>query len=133
MNDRCTPATARRLKEQGFDQPVPAPGQVWYTANDTPFIIIACNAESAIIGWVGVTTSVIGTTRNTALPSCAYAYSAPDILREIAHEYTLAYVPEDKQYFCCTTDEETGNLSGYMNKNPAEACAEAWEAKQKQG
>ncbi len=126
MNNHCTPETAKKLKALGFPQPKPAPGQVWYEQDGTAVFMIEINSFTGLVhGSNGVRYG------GKASEVLTFAPTAPDILKQIAHEYTLAYVPEDKQWFCCTTDEETGNLTGHMSKNPAEACAEALVAQNK--
>ncbi len=125
MKDRCTPATARRLKERGFPQPVPAPGQVWigqkYGTDIAQYGVIIGDKivfESGEFNNLGVVE------RGRYL----YAPTAPDILRELMFTWNLFYTAIDDMYNC-VQDQSTDLFS---NENPAEACAEAWEAKQKQ-
>jgi hypothetical protein len=130
MNDRCTPATARRLQAQGFPKPVPEPGQVWYTANDTPFIIVSIGAiivGHMDIGWPDGEVP-FGTPPLSSLESCAYAPTATDILRELGYEYRLSNSVFRGGWIC---EKEYPDI--FANENPAEACAMAWEAKQKRG
>lgn len=123
MNDRCTPATARRLKELGFEQPEPAPGQVWYENDGTPVIMYHIEIGRLVRGSNGV---LYG---GKAADIITYAATAPDILRELQFTWNLFYSAIDGMYNCIQ-DRSTDIFS---NENPAEACAEAWEAKQKQG
>ena len=123
MNDRCTPAAARRLKELGFPQPVPAPGQVWYSANEMLFFLVA-KADGQLF-FCTVHGAAFGAADN--LQKCAYAPTAPDILRELGQDYRISYFPFRGGWVCEAAFPEV-----YANEtNPAEACAEAWEVKQK--
>jgi len=119
MNDRCTPATARRLKELGFKQPEAAFGQVWYDAEGNPFLI--GNLDSPM--WLA--------------DAYVYAATAPDILRELGDWHSIT-VSKDRKTWCCDFLECTAVITPFhkvtllaFHDNPAEACAEAWEAKQK--
>ena len=122
MNDRCTPATARRLKEQGFVQPPPAPGQVWYK-DEKPWLRMPGAYWVELIN--GFTNS-----NPQFTPDC-YAPTAPDILRELGQSAALLY---DQDEFLPGYLNGFNGFIGFLqphNENPAEACAEAWEAKQK--
>jgi len=113
MNDRCTPPTARRLKELGFKQPEAAFGQVWYDAEGNPFLI--GNLDSPM--WLA--------------DAYVYAATAPDILRELGQSAALLY---DQDEFLPGYLNGFNGFIGFLqphNENPAEACAEAWKAKQK--
>jgi len=127
MNNVCTPAIARRLKEQGFPQPVPEPGQVWYTKSEAPFVVVQPKGSQIAVGWPYVDYSFSHIDKFD-IHSCVYAPTAPDILRELGWEWRVGYAEDAKEYFCV---HETGRYL-YYNDNPAEACAEVWEAKQKQ-
>ncbi len=114
MNDRCTPATARRLKELGFPQPEAAFGQVWYDAEDNPFLV--GNLDSPM--WLA--------------DAYTYAPTAPDILLHLdSGTYLIrrALTATFEVYDDWRALED--GTPQYVHENPAEACAEAWEAKQK--
>lgn len=130
MTNHVTPQTATRLREQGFPQPVPAPGQVWYTANDTPFVIAHdYDGSNFLLVWLD-DESGLGEVTKSALLSCTYAPTAPDILRELGEEWVLSTA--DRQWHCDNTYKQRlfAKSLVFSNNNPAEACAMAWEAKQ---
>ena len=112
MNDRCTPATARRLKELGFYQPEAAFGQVWYDAEDNPFLV--GNLDSPM--WLA--------------DAYTYAPTASDILRELGEDWTMIVAGGGFQIYKHFQDPQY-IFPIAANDNPAEACAEAWEAKQR--
>jgi hypothetical protein len=126
-NQVCTPATARRLREQGFPQPVPEPGQVWLMQGRPVFICAVENKGSHIkytycrIGETYTGFTVIATDFDT------YLATAPDILRELGSDYSLDHWATFDKWYC------HGNKKVGADPNPAEACAMAWEAKQKRG
>jgi len=123
MNDRCTPATARRLKEQGFVQPPPAPGQVWYK-DEKPWLRMPGAYWVELIN--GFTNS-----NPQFTPDC-YAPTAPDILRHLdsGTYLTRRALTATFEVYNDWRALEDGTPQ-YVHENPAEACAEAWEAKQK--
>lgn len=126
MNDRCTPDTARRLKEKGFPQPDPEPGQVWYL-DDTPYVVRSFPQRFNETDWIfsGLLERVQA--GKESLPEAIYAPTAPDILRELGFEYELSFAADLGGYIC------TGNFPAIFSNenNPSEACAMAWGAKQK--
>jgi hypothetical protein len=123
FNQVCTPATSRRLKESGFPQPEPAPGQVWYTANNEQFICIRDQGSHFTIAWIK--TGGMGELRKGALASCVYAPSDADILRELGNDYHIGVL---NGVFVAGL-HQFGQSDLQFNENPAEACAMAWEAK----
>ena len=131
MTDYVTPQTATRLKQAGFKQPVPAPGQVWigqkYGTDIAQYGVIIGDKivfESGEFNNLGVVE------RGRYL----YAPTAPDILRELGGNYTLSFL--GKVSTCTNTSLPAPGLlkmeNIYYHENPAEACALALEAKQKQ-
>jgi len=93
----------------GFKQPEAAFGQVWYDAEGNPFLI--GNLDSPM--WLA--------------DAYVYAATAPDILRELGQDYHIGML--NHAFVCSPHQFRARDLA--FNDNPAEACAEAWEAKQK--
>ena len=126
MNDRCTPATARRLKDQGFAQPDPRPGHVFYDEYDGAIVIV----RGSILGYYGI---YAGTDRTVEISgdmkSMAYAPTAPDILRELGQDYALVYAGGEPTLIS-TVEKRLPFL--YKHPNPAECCAMQWQIKQEQ-
>jgi len=139
MNDRCTSATARRLKELGFEQPVPAPGQVWYDTEGDALIVFRVTGSQveSVTDKEGVVLPVV-TGLHWMRTRFTYAPTAPDILRELGAGHALTN-SIDGSTWLCDFMESTAQTTPFhkvtllaFHENPAEACAEAWEAKQKQ-
>ena len=135
-NQICTPATARRLKEQGFKQPLPAPGQVWYDLVKNPNL--PCFIHRAKEGWYWDNHGNSYTAEAFTEDGC-YAPTAPDILRELGSRFALTIHPEAIGGNCFCMQFMPAAITTvrvhaeWQHDNPAEACAEAWEAKQKRG
>ncbi len=133
MNDRCTPATARRLKELGFEQPVPASGQVWYL-DDEAAIVLAVHSNG--VSYCRGNCNYFERT-DIFLSLFVYAPTAPDILRELGSGFALTIHPEAIGGNCFCMQFMTAAITTvrvhaeWQHENPAEACAEAWVAKQK--
>ena len=128
MNDRCTPATARRLKELGFAQPVPAPGQVWYTINDTKIIVTGRKGQTFFCATKGGNS--LTEIHVSHFDDFADAPTASDILRELGEDWTMIVAGGGFQIYKHFQDPQY-IFPIAANENPAEACAEAWEVKQK--
>ncbi len=126
MNDRCTPATARRLKELGFEQPVPASGQVWYL-DDEAAIVLAVHSNG--VSYCRGNCNYFERT-DIFLSLFVYAPTAPDILRELGEDWTMIVAGGGFQIYKHFQDPQY-IFPIAANENPAEACAEAWEVKQK--
>ena len=122
MNDRCTPATARRLKKAGFRQPKFEVGQLWYKerypGGTAAKWVLCIFSELDFIPLDG---------GNYPEGEAVYAPTAPDILPELGDHWTIDFWALSDEWVC-----RHDNGARYYNDNPAEACAEAWEAKQKQ-
>ena len=126
MNDRCTPATARCLKKAGFRQPKFEVGQLWYKerypGGTAAKWVLCIFSELDFITLDG---------GNYPEGEAVYAPTAPDILRELGQSAALLY---DQDEFLPGYLNGFNGFIGFLqphNENPAEACAEAWEAKQK--
>lgn len=129
MTDYVTPQTATRLKQAGFKQPVPAPGQVWLMGDYIVFVcLVETVASHTVYYYVRIGEAYAGFT-SIVTDFHTYLPTAPDILRELGYEYTLHH----EDIYFCIYEPDGPELKIYENPNPAEACAEAWEAKQKQG
>lgn len=122
LNDHCTPATAKRLRDAGLKQPPPAPGQVWYDKFGNLILMIGYdNFTALVLGSDGVH---YGGQISQVL---TYAATSTYILRSL--EYNCGLFPaSDGLWLCMETDTE--NL--FYHANPAEACSEAWFAEQNQ-
>ena len=124
MTNHATPQTATRLKQAGFKQPVPASGQVWYL-DDEAAIVLAVHSNG--VSYCRGNCNYFERT-DIFLSLFVYAPTAPDILRELGYEYTLHH----EDIYFCIYEPDGPELKIYENPNPAEACALALEAKQKQ-
>lgn len=131
MKDIVTFETARMLKDMGFPQPAPAPGQVLYTANGVPFVIIVVfvDLDFFFAAWLNDTGKTT-TGKIISLLSCTYAPTAPDILRELGEDWTMIVAGGGFQIYKHFQDPQY-IFPVSANDNPAEACAMAWEASQK--
>lgn len=127
MNDRCTAATARRLKELGFPQPAPAPGQVWCLGDRLCQVRKSRHGKS--FGFYFGEVDGFWFCSSDELPNAVYAPTAPDILWELGYTHNLRHRTGVVHEFTCTY----GHSTWFSDDNPAEACAKAWEAKQKRG
>ena len=130
MTNHVTPQTATRLKQAGFKQPVPASGQVWYL-DDEAAIVLAVHSNG--VSYCRGNCNYFERT-DIFLSLFVYAPTAPDILRELGGNYTLSFL--GKVSTCTNTSLPAPGLlkmeNIYYHENPAEACALALEAKQKQ-
>jgi len=122
MNDRCTPATALRLKKAGFRQPKFEVGQLWYKerypGGTAAKWVLCIFSELDFITLDG---------GNYPEGEAVYAPNAPDILRELGQDYHIGML--NHAFVCSPHQFRARDLA--FNDNPSEACAEAWEAKQK--
>ena len=107
-HDHVTFATAILLKDAGFQQPAPAPGQFWY------------NKYEDIICW-GHTVDSWGEPYEDAT---TFAPTATDILRELNFHHLR---PLFGHKWAIHNHYELGDsFEICTNENPAEAAAEAW-------
>jgi hypothetical protein len=133
MTNHATPQTATRLKQAGFKQPEQKPGQFWYLQNRLYFIVAIL---SDTVGKTAILYEVCEENRDpdplpVRLPFSdvfVYALSTMEVLQALGWEWRIGYMEEIKKYFC-VNDQRRHFL--YYNFDSAEACAEAWEAKQK--
>lgn len=131
--------TAIALRDAGFPQPEPAPGQVWYnhfgefwiTGSD-PNNILPLFSISAGVTW-GLSAKTIQTT-------LIFAPAAPDILRELGDGYRLccldwrSWIVEKEKYTSFEDQAYEYVVESYPianDENPAEVCAKAWLEKNK--
>ncbi len=121
--------TAKALRDAGFPQPEPAPGQVWYnhfgefwiTGSD-PNNILPLFSISAGVTW-GLSAKTIQTT-------LIFAPTAPDILRELGEDYNLTICGPFFRWEQMKAYEYF--VFGYwQDENPAEGGAKAFLAKTK--
>ena len=99
---------------------------MWYSKNEAPFVVIQVKGNQVAVGWPHVDDSFSHVDKYF-FQSCTYAPTAPDILRELGQDYRISYFPFRGGWVCEAAFPEV-----YANEtNPAEACAEAWEVKQK--
>ncbi len=131
MTDYVTPQTATRLKQAGFKQPVPAPGQVWLMGDYIVFVcLVETVASHTVYYYVRIGEAYAGFT-SIVTDFHTYLPTAPDILRELGQSAALLY---DQDEFLPGYLNGFNGFMGFLqphNENPAEACALAWEAKQK--
>lgn len=117
MEHVTTPETAQRLKDAGFPQPEPKPGQIWHCGCDFEWPTIVATSDMLVDG---VEDGVIDT--RYAL----YAPTATDILRELGWDYQFWF--DQKQcIFACGKLNDSFNIEyPFLHTNPAEAAALAW-------
>jgi len=115
INDCVTAATAKRLRDSGFEQPAPALGQVWW---------IPTYARGIVSGYYPKILGSLNQAKKFKRMSedCFYAATSIDILREMKNHWTLQYWSASKEWCCQHIQGKT-----YFHKNPAEACAMALE------
>lgn len=114
MNDRCTAATAARLKAAGFPQPAPAPGQVWYGIDDDAPLIVTHGGQykPGFVRENGL--REVWTPPAEAWRAGIFAPGVADLLRALPHGLPLQY--QNTRF----------RIAGHKNDNPAEVLAAAW-------
>lgn len=131
MNDRCTPATAARLKAAGFPQPDPAPGQVWYKEKGD-YIIIGFIADK----YAFHTSYEYGQQRRPlySFSDLTFAPGVADLLRVLGGRACISE-DSDKRFAVANNLRikiDWEQISGtapdwqWFDENPAEALAAAW-------
>lgn len=116
--------TAIALRDAGFPQPEPAPGQYWYDLSGEIIQVLECHTDDIMILSKG--NREIWISPSAFRRRFVFAPTAPDILRELGLGYGL-YVSESGNTFVC---RELSTI--WTDENPAEACAKAWLAKHAQ-
>ena len=120
MKNVVTPETARKLKEAGFKQPEPAPGQMWYNVNDIPIFVVGETKSKVYYVIFGVNLVYIEPKRDFVL-NLVFAPTATDILRELGNQYVLRTWSIGEKF---AVKHDNGEKC--WNDNPAEAAALAW-------
>lgn len=120
MKDILSYETSVLLKEAGFPQPKPEPGQFWYTSAG-----LLCWIARKELGNTFVLCDTTGTAFRTLYiefsKDLLFAPTATDILRELP-SYGIFFSAHTKQWFV----EYDEMAITYNKHNPAEAAAEAW-------
>lgn len=112
-------ATAVRLKDAGFPQPVPEFGQIWYDNEPGPHVLV----HHAGRVWEMATNRYAGTVGVDSEGGMVFAPTATDILRELDENHFLTTLLDGR--FCVALFVGSGDS---IHNNPAEACAAAWLA-----
>lgn len=122
MKNVVTPETARKMKEAGYPQPDPEPGQVWYIDETPIFITGVYKTTTSTDYWYS---KINGTQFHEKYfpESAVFAPTATDILKELSVDYALVYAGNEPTIIS-TVEKRLPFL--YKHKNPAEACALAW-------
>ena len=121
MKDITTFETAVRLKEAGFPQPTPQPGQFWYDG-DKELYVIYCD-ESPYIHAVFIGDDHAGFCEKQNEYD-VLAPTATDILREMPG-FCICYLDNGNSEGW-TTLNYYKEYCTFNAKSPAEAAAEAW-------
>jgi hypothetical protein len=121
--------TAKRLKEAGFPQPTPAPGQFWHEGNEGGFFVIGRVYDDKMTGCYVEserTPQHLVFERATMNGKEIFATTATDILRQMPGVYLCA---NDANVWRA----EWAGVSCYDNtppiavgENPEEVAAAAW-------
>lgn len=131
MKDILSYETSVRLKEAGFPQPTPEPGQFWYTSAG-----LLCWIARKELGGAFRLCDTTGTAFRTLYvdfnKDLLFAPTATDILRELPNYYYIRkykYETDDVNrfsIFCELQESLLTQIAKGVNINPAEAAAEAW-------
>jgi hypothetical protein len=118
MTDHTTAATARKLKEAGFQQPVPQEDQVWYSGRNQSKTTLRQSENYR--GMLIADTYIIG---GKFSEIADFAPSATDILRELGPGF---YLESKGDHWACGYYYPDKEITPKVSQNPAEACAAAW-------
>lgn len=135
MENYVTPETAKKMKEAGFPQPEPRPGQMWFSAfHEIPSIVSHRTdrvgefmlAPISRVDWSHIFFAgpIIGNAENIFMPTVA------DILRELPNK--VLFWRNDDLFVCGVQMVDDGDYYAirfnevYKNVNPAESVAEVW-------
>lgn len=125
MKNNTTFETASALKQAGFPQPEPEPGQVWYDGTKTPCIVLETETDEFgdvfVNFWSGYER---GCLVSIFLEKMIFAHGPADILRELGCHYELSFGDDFKWW--ASKDFGARSEKNYIHDNPAEACALAW-------
>ncbi len=126
MTNHVTPETAKKLKEAGFLQPAPEPGQVWYDATGAAHVVGL--RMDGRLHFIALSTGHIRWISEGKEAGFIYAPTASDILRELGELSALLY--ENNRFIVGGLNIHGEFIGGIpqLTDNPAEACAEAWLA-----
>ena len=111
--------TAKALKNAGFPQPKPEPGQFWYSPQDELFVIQQDEGEDGICGaYIGTD----GGFNEPILDEDVFCPNATDILPLLTREFILSKPKDRETWFC--EDVERGNY--WQNVDADEAAAKTF-------
>jgi len=130
--------TAVRLKEAGFPQPTPAPGQFWYAKKPSGgtdlFLMVEGNAGRVFGVLQGkhdpfdcreISSNLYSNWRQWLI----FAPTATDILEQLGNRYVMWFDESPKvQKWCVARAGDSVHDTGtpFLHDNPHEAAAAAW-------
>lgn len=130
MKNTITFETSRALKEAGFPQPEPEPGQVWWS-NDGYQIIVISRRDNTMFPFdvpqimYSIGGQILRNPVATMSDRFVFAPTAADILGELPETTLLSRIENDFQCRIMSKDFERCEYAR-RDGNPAEACAAAY-------
>jgi len=123
--DRVTSATAKRMRDAGFKQPPPAPGQVWFNRFGLAYFVgTRPDGRLCFISSQGGSFDWPHDCWNFT-----YAATATDIMRDLGEDYALVYIDGEPRII--STVEKRFPVLYKHATNPAEPAAICWVEKSK--